>query len=121
MSTKTDWIDLELNSLKQQGLYNTIRTIESPQGAWITVDGKPVRVEQAFTYLAFHKPRGVLSDEQARPDHPPSVHDVVALPGHTSDMTGLLLGANEPRRASRAILTAAIVGAMPRQLFGVGG
>ncbi len=42
MSTKTDWIDQELNTLKQQGLYNTIRTTESPQGAWITVDGKRV-------------------------------------------------------------------------------
>src|SRR5512143_1833225 len=42
MSTKTDWITQELNSLRQQGLYNTIRTIESPQGAWITVDGQRV-------------------------------------------------------------------------------
>jgi pseudouridine synthase len=48
----------------------------------IMVDGKPVRVEQDFTYLAFHKPRGVLSDEQARPGHPPSVMDLVAPPGH---------------------------------------
>lgn len=40
--SKTDWITQELNSLKQQGLFNTIRTIESPQGAWLTVDGKQV-------------------------------------------------------------------------------
>ncbi|MGQ0601236.1 MAG: aminotransferase class I/II-fold pyridoxal phosphate-dependent enzyme, partial [Anaerolineales bacterium] len=37
-----DWITTELVSLKEQGLYNTIRTIESPQGAWIVVDGKRV-------------------------------------------------------------------------------
>jgi glycine C-acetyltransferase len=42
MSTKTDWITAELESLRQQGLYNTIRTIESPQGAWLTVDGRRV-------------------------------------------------------------------------------
>jgi len=42
MSTKTDWITQELSSLRQQGLNNTIRTIESPQGAWITVDGRRV-------------------------------------------------------------------------------
>src|SRR5512136_1542820 len=42
MSTKTDWITQELSSLRQQGLYNTIRTIESPQGAWITVDSRRV-------------------------------------------------------------------------------
>lgn len=40
--SKTDWITQELDSLKQQGLFNTIRTIESPQGAWLTVDGKQV-------------------------------------------------------------------------------
>jgi glycine C-acetyltransferase len=37
-----DWITSELTALKEQGLYNTIRTIESPQGAWIVVDGKRV-------------------------------------------------------------------------------
>ena len=42
MMTKTQWITDELSSLKQQGLYNTIRTIGSPQGAWLIVDGKKV-------------------------------------------------------------------------------
>jgi glycine C-acetyltransferase len=40
--SKTDWITQELDSLKQAGLYNRIRTIESPQGAWLLVDGKKV-------------------------------------------------------------------------------
>jgi glycine C-acetyltransferase len=40
--SKTDWITLELDSLKTQGLYNRIRTIGSPQGAWLVVDGKKV-------------------------------------------------------------------------------
>jgi len=42
MPLKTQWITDELSSLKQQGLYNTIRTIGSPQGAWLTVDSKKV-------------------------------------------------------------------------------
>lgn len=42
MSPKTQWITDELSSLKQQGLYNNIRTIGSPQGAWLIVDGKKV-------------------------------------------------------------------------------
>ncbi len=42
MSTKTDWITQELEGLKTQGLYNRIRTISSPQGAWLVVDGKKV-------------------------------------------------------------------------------
>ena len=42
MSTKLDWIHQELNSLKESGLYNRIRTLGSPQGAWLIVDGKSV-------------------------------------------------------------------------------
>jgi len=40
--SKTDWINQEIENLKSQGLYNTIRTIGSPQGAWLVVDGKKV-------------------------------------------------------------------------------
>ncbi len=40
--SKTDWITQEIESLKQAGLYNRIRTIGSPQGAWLVVDGKKV-------------------------------------------------------------------------------
>ncbi len=42
MSTKTDWILQELQSLKEAGLYTNIRTLGSPQGAWLVVDGKKV-------------------------------------------------------------------------------
>lgn len=42
MSTKLNWISQELDALSQQGLYNHIRTIDSPQGAWLIVDGKRV-------------------------------------------------------------------------------
>ena len=40
MSTKLAWIEQELNSLKEAGLYNRIRTLGSAQGAWLVVDGK---------------------------------------------------------------------------------
>ena len=39
---KLNWLTTEIQSLKDQGLFNTIRTIGSAQGAWIVVDGKPV-------------------------------------------------------------------------------
>ena len=39
---KLTWLENELQSLKDQGLFNTIRTIGSAQGAWIIVDGKRV-------------------------------------------------------------------------------
>lgn len=40
--SKLDWLTQEIDGLKEQGLYNHIRTIGSPQGAWLTVDGKNV-------------------------------------------------------------------------------
>ena len=40
--SKIDWITQEIENLKTAGLYNRIRTIGSPQGAWLVVDGKKV-------------------------------------------------------------------------------
>ncbi len=37
-----DFLREELDAIREQGLLTTIRTIESPQGAWFTVDGKKV-------------------------------------------------------------------------------
>jgi glycine C-acetyltransferase len=40
--SKLDWLTQEIDGLKEQGLYNRIRTIGSAQGAWLVVDGKNV-------------------------------------------------------------------------------
>ncbi|GAP13803.1 pyridoxal phosphate-dependent acyltransferase, putative [Longilinea arvoryzae] len=42
MTSRLDWIQQELDGLKEAGLYNHIRTLSSPQGAWLVVDGKRV-------------------------------------------------------------------------------
>ena len=42
MTNKLQWIETELQGLKDAGLYNRIRTLSSPQGAWLVVDGKRV-------------------------------------------------------------------------------
>jgi glycine C-acetyltransferase len=42
MNKKLQWIQDELQKLKDDGLYNCIRTLSSPQGAWLVVDGKRV-------------------------------------------------------------------------------
>ena len=39
---KLQWIEDELRNLRESGLYVHIRTIESPQDAWLVVDGKRV-------------------------------------------------------------------------------
>jgi len=53
-----------------------------PERERITVDGEPVRVKHRHTYVAFHKPRGVLSDKGNGLGRRPTVRDLVALPGH---------------------------------------
>jgi glycine C-acetyltransferase len=50
---KYDFIAAELAELKAQGLYNTIRTIESAVGAWTVVDGKRVLNMCSNNYLGF--------------------------------------------------------------------
>jgi glycine C-acetyltransferase len=39
---RTQWIADELEALRQSGLFTHIRTLSSPQGAWLVVDGQQV-------------------------------------------------------------------------------
>ncbi|HHT9112854.1 MAG: glycine C-acetyltransferase [Planctomycetes bacterium] len=50
---KLGFITEELEKLKEAGLLINIRTIEGPQGAWITVDGKKVFNLCSNNYLGF--------------------------------------------------------------------
>lgn len=60
MATRLQWISEELTKLKAQGLYNNIRTINSPQGAWLDVDGKRVLNFCSNNYL------GLANDPRLR-------------------------------------------------------
>ena len=40
MGVPMKFLTEELDAMKQNGLYGTIRTLESPQGAWVTIGGK---------------------------------------------------------------------------------
>ena len=59
--SKIDWISQELDGLKQAGLYNRIRTIESPQGAWLVVDGKKVLNFCSNNYLGLANHPDIVS------------------------------------------------------------
>jgi len=37
-----EWMQNEIKNLKEKGLFTNIRTLSSPQGAWLVVDGKKV-------------------------------------------------------------------------------
>ncbi|MEW6524342.1 MAG: glycine C-acetyltransferase [Bacillota bacterium] len=50
---KLDFLTGEVTALKEQGLYNIIRTISSPQGSWFEVDGKRVLNLCSNNYLGF--------------------------------------------------------------------
>ncbi len=66
MTTTLNWIENELNSLKDAGLYNRIRTINSPQGAWLVVDGKRVLNFCSNNYLGFaNHPKLVQAAKEA--------------------------------------------------------
>lgn len=48
-----EFVVQELETLKQEGLFVNIRTLESPQGAWIIVDGRRVLNLCSNNYLGF--------------------------------------------------------------------
>jgi glycine C-acetyltransferase len=61
-----NWIDEELQSLEEQGLLTTIREIQSPQGAWLVVDGKRVLNFGSNNYLGLaNHPRVVEAAKEA--------------------------------------------------------
>jgi glycine C-acetyltransferase len=66
MTTRLDWIQQEIDALKEAGLYNRIRTIGSPQGAWLVVDGKRVLNFCSNNYLGLaNHPRLVEAAKSA--------------------------------------------------------
>jgi glycine C-acetyltransferase len=66
MSTKLEWIEKELQALKEAGFYNRIRTLSSPQGAWLVVDGQRVLNFCSNNYLGLaNHPRILQAARQA--------------------------------------------------------
>lgn len=66
MSHPLSWIDEELAALKAEGLYTYIRTIDSPQGAWLTIDGRRVLNFCSNNYLGLaNHPRLVEAAQKA--------------------------------------------------------
>jgi glycine C-acetyltransferase len=66
MATRLNWIQEEIDTLQQSGLYNRIRTIGSPQGAWLMVDGKKSLNFCSNNYLGFaNHPRLLKAAKEA--------------------------------------------------------
>ena len=66
MSTHLDWLDDDIQSLKDLGYYNRIRTISSPQGPRLVIDGKSVLNFCSNNYLGLaNHPRLVEAARKA--------------------------------------------------------
>ncbi len=64
--TKTAWISEEIAQLKAQGLFTHIRTLDSPQGAWLVVDGRRVLNFSSNNYLGLaNHPQVVAAAKRA--------------------------------------------------------
>jgi glycine C-acetyltransferase len=64
--TKTQWIEDELANLRRSGLFTTVRTLSSPQGAWLVVDGREVLNFCSNNYLGLaNHPRLVQAAREA--------------------------------------------------------
>ena len=66
MTNRLNWIQDEIRTLQDAGLLNRIRTLGSPQGAWLTVDGKNVLNFCSNNYLGLaNDPRLVQAATEA--------------------------------------------------------
>lgn len=64
------WLEEEIGALRSQGLYIALRTIESPQGAWLTVDGRRVLNFCSNNYLGLaNHPKLRAAAQQAIDSH----------------------------------------------------
>ena len=70
MTDKLGFLREEIDSLRDQGLYNTIRHIDGPQGPWLEIDGRQVLNFCSNNYLGLaNDPRLVSAAKAALDRH----------------------------------------------------
>jgi len=84
MTNRCTWINEEITNLKTSGLYNCIRTIDSPQGSWLVVDGIRVLNFYSNNYLGLANHPKVVEAVQL------AVNKYVASPGAIRADTGMM-------------------------------
>ncbi len=85
MESKTAWIEQELAELKSQGLFTNIRTLQSPQGAWLNVDSKRVLNFSSNNYLGLaNDPRLVAAAKHAMDEYGVGPAAVRSIAGTTA-------------------------------------
>jgi glycine C-acetyltransferase len=84
MSEKTNWINEELAGLKEAGLFNTIRTIDSPMDAWVVIDGRRLLNFCANNYL------GLANDPRIRSAAHQAIESYGVGPGAVRSIAGTM-------------------------------
>lgn len=99
---------ISVGRVRVNGVVAQLGDKADPANDSISVDGKPLpKVEPKRIYVALHKPRGVLSDDDPK-DPRPSVRDLVPIDAHLfsvgrldMDSEGLILLTNDGELANR--------------------
>jgi glycine C-acetyltransferase len=84
MTGHTDWITQEIDQLKQAGMYNRIRTLGSPQGSWLIVDGREMLNFCSNNYL------GLANHPQLRDAAKASIDRFGVGPGAVRTIAGTM-------------------------------
>ncbi|CUS02856.2 8-amino-7-oxononanoate synthase [Candidatus Promineifilum breve] len=79
---RTDWLQAEIDNLKAAGLYNHIRTIDSPMDAWVTIDGRRLLNFCANNYL------GLANHPRVRQAAQRGIDDYGVGPGAVRSIAG---------------------------------
>jgi len=81
---KLAFIDRALTDLREKGLYNTIRTIESASDAWVTIDGRRMLNMCSNNYLGF------ANDERLRVAAKRAIDEYGVGPGAVRSIAGTM-------------------------------
>jgi len=81
---RTAWISEEIASLQESGLFNTIRTIDSPMDAWVKIDGQNLLNFCANNYL------GLANDSRMRKAAQKAIDEYGIGPGAVRSIAGTM-------------------------------
>lgn len=84
MTDRLAFIDEIIGDLKQQNLYNSIRTLQSPQGAWVQIEGRKVLNMCSNNYL------GLANHPALREAAKKAIDDYGVGPGAVRSIAGTM-------------------------------
>ncbi|NMB46651.1 MAG: glycine C-acetyltransferase [Firmicutes bacterium] len=85
LSKPLSFVKEELESLKQDGLYNSIRTLEGPQGAWVTINGESMLNFCSNNYL------GLAADPRLKQAARKAIEQYGVGPGAVRTIAGTMI------------------------------